>query len=488
MPRSRIQPSKKRLLPTRLVPLLIAVATLVSAASPVAAQPDPAVRIRTHGSPFDPDGEGDREVVRIELALAEAARVDLAIRDFDGRHIRHLARAAERAAGTHAWTWNGRDGRGRRVSYGAYRARAVVRLGSGPVLRRQAWVTRARRVPYPVRPGAIVVALDPGHGGPAAGAVWRRLREDDVNLDIGLRLEAMLRGAGIGVVMTRRRDRNVSPAGLDITGDRRYSRLDELVARNDIANQAGADIHVAIHNNGVGCHCLRGTSMYTHARRAWSPEGRALARHLLEQHLWHLRRVPAFRPRDLGVMFFPFKALKPYHPRHMPRPSLQPTVLGESLFIDSPPEHRILARRSGRTVIAAAYFDGIARFLDQRRYGLRYDVIEAPRSVPMGSTVNVRVRLTNRGHATSRDWRLVARVVRAVRRYDGRPRRGTVAAAVGLPDGLGPGESAEVVLERVPMPQAAGRWLIKLDVDLRGGDHMSGHGVVGPQLRVRTRS
>jgi N-acetylmuramoyl-L-alanine amidase len=341
-------------------------------------------------------------------------------------------------------------------------------------------------VPYAIRPGAITVALDPGHGGPAAGAVWRGRKEDDTNLDVAKRLEAMLKGAGLGVVMTRRTDRNVSPVGKDISGDRRYTRLDELIARNDVANQARADIHLALHNNASPCHCVRGTAMYTHYRRSWSPEGRKLAKFLLDEHIVHLKRIPRFSPKRRGVSSYPFKALKPYHKRFMPRPSLQPSVLGESLFIDWPSEHRILGQRKGRTAIAAAYFDGIARYLAWRPYGLRYEVLEAPRKAVPGSTAAVRVRLTNTGHRSSSGWRLVARVVKKVPRYDGRPRRGTVVASKQLPDGLAPGESVELTLSGIKLPSTQGEWLLKLDVRFGTSNSLSKHGVVGPQLRVKT--
>ena len=164
----------------------------------------------------------------------------------------------------------------------------------------------------------------------------------------------MLRGAGIKVVMTRRTDRNVSPGGKDLNFDGRYTRVDELIARNDVANQARADIHLALHNNASSCHCVRGTEMYTHNGRSWAPEGRKLANALLREHLWHLNRLPGFTPRNRGVRFHDFKALKPYHPVAMPRPSLQPSVLGESLFLDWPSEHRRLTTRAGRMQDIAA--------------------------------------------------------------------------------------------------------------------------------------
>jgi N-acetylmuramoyl-L-alanine amidase len=469
-----------------LASVLTIAATGLEAAAPVqpAAAAGPTLSVK--GSPFDPDGDGARESVGITLVTTGPAMVDLRILDFDGKRVKTIT-GGSRLDGNRTWTWKGRDDKGVRVPYGPYRAKATVRDAHG-VRSRSVWVTRARRVPYPTRPGAITVAVDPGHGGSAAGAVWKGVPEDRLNLDIGLRLEAMLTGAGIGVVMTRRSDRNVSPVGRDLNGDRRYTRLDELLARNDIANQHRADVHVALHNNASGCHCRRGTEMYTHFGRSWTPEGRKLARALLKEHLWHLDRIPGFTPRSRGVKSHDFKALTPYHPVRMPRPSLQPSVLGESLFLDRPSEHKVLTTRAGRTAIAAAYFDGIARYLAVRPYGLRYQVLGATRQASPGGETNVRVRLTNTGRRSSSGWRLVARVVEQVRRYDGRPRFGPVLARQRIPDGLAPGSSVVVSLPAIPLPDAAGAWLVKLDVDLPGGDALARHGVVGPQIRVKTIS
>jgi hypothetical protein len=59
-------------------------------------------------------------------------------------------------------------------------------------------------------------------------------------------------------------------------------------------------------------------------------------------------------------------------------------------------------------------------------------------------------------------------------------------AKVAIPDGLAPGKSVEVTLPGIPMPSRKGEWLLKLDVNLPGGDSLSKHGVVGPQRRVDT--
>jgi N-acetylmuramoyl-L-alanine amidase len=80
----------------------------------------------------------------------------------------------------------------------------------------------------------MLIVLDPGHGGRDPGAVAHGLREKDVNLAIGLRMERALQSRGFDVKMTRRTDV--------------YLPLRE---RTDIANNADADMFVSIHAHAL---------------------------------------------------------------------------------------------------------------------------------------------------------------------------------------------------------------------------------------------
>lgn len=64
--------------------------------------------------------------VTLDYALADGARVSLAIHDAGGRRVRALATAEPRAAGRHRAEWDGRDDREIRVAPGVYFARLSV--------------------------------------------------------------------------------------------------------------------------------------------------------------------------------------------------------------------------------------------------------------------------------------------------------------------------------------------------------------------------
>ena len=83
--------------------------------------------------------------------------------------------------------------------------------------------------------GAIVVALDPGHGGRDPGAVGiGGLREKDINITIARRVQQQLQQQGITVAMTRNDDREV-----------------DLEPRVDFAEQVRADVFVSLHANAI---------------------------------------------------------------------------------------------------------------------------------------------------------------------------------------------------------------------------------------------
>jgi hypothetical protein len=89
------------------------------------------------------------------------------------------------------------------------------------------------------------VCIDPGHqsSGFDTGAQGNGLLEQDITLNIGLRLKPLLEANGIQVVMTR--------TGGQVPGVIN-SVTDSLQARCDIANNAVVDLFVAIHINAGG--------------------------------------------------------------------------------------------------------------------------------------------------------------------------------------------------------------------------------------------
>lgn len=180
-----------------------------------------------------------------------------------------------------------------------------------------------------------VIAVDPGH--PPGGSTGPTgLREAEANLGVALELRRLLEDAGARVVMTRTED-----VPLDL-----YPRV-------RLAEAAGAELLVSVHNNavpdGINPFTSNGTSVfYNHPRSI--PLARAIQEELL-------RRLGL---RDLGIGRGDLALV---------RGTWMPSVLAEGLFMILPDQEAALRSEQGRRLYAMAILDGIRRFLRDRSRG-----------------------------------------------------------------------------------------------------------------------
>jgi N-acetylmuramoyl-L-alanine amidase len=177
--------------------------------------------------------------------------------------------------------------------------------------------------------GGFTICVDAGHGGKDPGAVAADgTYEKTVNLDIALQLRDLLRQAGVRVVMTRDSDYFVP--------------LDE---RAEIANRAGADLFVSIHNNAVGDasrrNMVRGTQTYYNEYQKFG--------NTVQFELAGLLRIG-----DSGTYSRGFAVL---------RRTAMPAVLVEVGFLTNPHDLALLRDATFRANAARGIFNGVARHL-----------------------------------------------------------------------------------------------------------------------------
>jgi len=192
-----------------------------------------------------------------------------------------------------------------------------------------------RRPPSLDRGGSLegrLIAVDPGH--PPGGSTGPTgLREAEANLGIGLEVKRLLEREGAKVFMTRTADVPL-----------------ELWPRVDLAERAGADLLVSIHNNalpdGVNPYTNNGASVYYNQPRS-VPLARAIQAALV-------RRLGV---RDLGIGRGDLA---------MVRTTWMPSVLTEGLFVIVPEQEAALRAPRGQRLYAEAVVEGIRRFLRER--------------------------------------------------------------------------------------------------------------------------
>jgi len=184
----------------------------------------------------------------------------------------------------------------------------------------------------PTSPRLIVI--DPGHGGSDTGAAHNGLVEAYLNLDVARRLRAVLIARGWQVKMTRDSDVDVYQPN--------DSARDELQARDDIANNAGARLLVSVHTNAFTTSELQGTTTYYYTASS----------HPLAEAV-HARLAAALPTQDDGIRKENFYVI---HHQTMPG------ILVEMAFMTNPGDAKLLSSSAFLQSVAVAIADGIGDY------------------------------------------------------------------------------------------------------------------------------
>jgi N-acetylmuramoyl-L-alanine amidase len=282
---------------------------------------------------------------------------------------------------------------------------------------------------YAPNPGALVVAIDPGHGGcldwgvPDPRQRGVALSEKTMTLAIGMNLRALLEAQGVEVVMTRTTDEALAgddypdlgcngPSWRDVNGDGesgfhpedvegKVRTRDELQARLDLANVARADVLVSIHINsltqdGVVLEIAASETFYTD-ETAWGISATEDLAQLIQQEVVAAIGEVADYPRqDRGIEAHNLYMVAPPlleptpdrpDPRKQPtRGALMPSVLTEVGSITLAAEHDLLGSPSGQGAAADGIYRALVSYFGRRGQAVRYSVpaVEPPiGSVPL---------------------------------------------------------------------------------------------------------
>jgi N-acetylmuramoyl-L-alanine amidase len=182
----------------------------------------------------------------------------------------------------------------------------------------------------PSRNGRLIV-IDPGHGGSDTGAMHNGVVEKDVALDISKRLRAVLIERGWQVILTRDTDTDVYQPN--------DSAHDELQARCDLANSAGARMFVSVHGNGSYSPSVNGTTTY-YFRSDSLPLAQAV----------HDRLAATLPTKDDGILKENFYVI--HH-------TTMPAILVETAFLSNAADAALLKSSAFLQKVALGIADGI---------------------------------------------------------------------------------------------------------------------------------
>lgn len=217
-----------------------------------------------------------------------------------------------------------------------------------------------------------IVAISAGHGGTDnIGAVHHDasgtedLIEKDVNLDIALRLDKLLRAGGYRTVLIRDGDHSLAET---VPGDFNESVRRESQARTDKANAAGADILLLIHHNGSEDATQSGTEVYFNPDRSFGLQNQQLATDVYGSIIEALHNV-GYETRPRGIMNdtgigerFGVEHTFTLGESSDFRASQMPGIIMESLFVTNETEAALLQRDDVKDAIAQGYKTGVDRY------------------------------------------------------------------------------------------------------------------------------
>jgi N-acetylmuramoyl-L-alanine amidase len=366
---------------------------------------------------------------------------------------------------------------------------------------------------YAPNPGAIVVAIDAGHGGcldwgvPDPSERGQAYAEETMTLAIAQRLRDLLEADGIGVVMIRDSDEALAgddyppldchgPPWRDVNGDgfagfgddelpEGTRTRDELQARLDSANLAAADALVSIHINsptqgGQAIAIAFSETFYTDETPWGMTETARLAEGVQAGVVERLAAIATYDRGDRGITAHNFYMVAPplFEPteerpdplRQPTRGGLMPVVLAEVGSITLREEHDLLVSAEGQQAVAEGLFDGLAAYLGARELAIRIALADAPRAATVPEAVGgdgppywppiapdgpLELRLTNTGtEAWPADAELVAGWSVTDQPYLARAPEAVAPLAGDVP-ALAPGESVLLTVELPPAPDAA---------------------------------
>jgi len=239
-----------------------------------------------------------------------------------------------------------------------------------------------------------VVCIDPGHGGWDFGRQRQEgdydqpwFNESEVNLGMAIMLRNELTSRGVTVVMTRETGTAVNIFGDDVNGDGRTildgaqdGDRDELQARINICNDAGADILVSLHLNGHDNPSANGYEVLYTGDREFGDKNLDLATAIYRQigsayNDAGFETQPRGTKDDINLDAETHEFGSEQHlvltgpavtnPDYSIVPSNMPGAIIEPVFITNQDDANFIVVPDNQRRLAAAYADGIMDYFEK---------------------------------------------------------------------------------------------------------------------------
>ncbi len=184
-----------------------------------------------------------------------------------------------------------------------------------------------------------IIYIDAGHGGRDPGAIYKDLKESDINLDITNELKIELEKQGAIVYQTRIGDYDLSK--INATNHKKS----DLTERAKIINESNAEIYISIHLNSDPSPTWQGAQIfYTNKNK----ENKKIAEIIQEKFKKNIKSNRKIKQLKNMYMFDRIK---------------KPGILVEAGFISNENDRYKLKQKEYQQKIAQTITEGIIEYL-----------------------------------------------------------------------------------------------------------------------------
>ena len=191
-----------------------------------------------------------------------------------------------------------------------------------------------------------IIGIDPGHGGVDLGGrrIIKKL-EDEINLEIALKLKRLVEQSGGIVIMTREEDKGLYT---DKSTTLREKKTEDLLNRKALIEEAECQLFVSIHMNSFTNTRYYGSQTFYYDGNI---ENEKLAS-IIQEELKTVLDKENSRAAAIRDDVYLIKELQ------------IPSVLVEAGFLSNPEEERLLQTEEYQEKIAWAIYVGIMKYLN----------------------------------------------------------------------------------------------------------------------------
>ena len=185
-----------------------------------------------------------------------------------------------------------------------------------------------------------IIYLDPGHGGPDPGAMYKDIKEKDINLQISKKLEERLTKLGAIVYLTRYGDYDLS---VNNTINRKRS---DLSRRGNIINKSDCDLFLSIHLNAESTGIWKGAQTFYNTNNKQNKEIAKILQQQFKDDLNSKRKEK--NKNDL----------------YLQKRINKPGVLIEVGFLSNASERYLLRQKTYQDKVTLSITNGILKYFD----------------------------------------------------------------------------------------------------------------------------